>query len=210
MTEQNEAPKPEGGPTRLSMVDPEVMHNFLEPEPRVFPEHLFVSVWLPIFAGKTDEINGKKVTISDWLDVSGTAFHEVAIINKEGKILFYVPPLIRDTPMATKRHSNDTMMELMAEYESYARLHPKMGKSFLDNVVSNKIPRKPADVRYIRRWNNIFAHYGYNQIELSPIAKQAMDAIERFEASKLQRAHESQAAVAGNTEIVYNDDDDSI
>ncbi len=208
MSEQNGA-STAGGPTLMSTLTTGEIENFLESDRRVFPEHLFKSVWLPIFAGVTDEINGKKVSISDWLDVAGTAMHDVDIVDKEGKVLFSVPSLIRDTPMMSKRHANDTMREVMSEYVNYASLHPNMGKVFMEKVMFSKIPRKPADVRYIRRWNEIFSRYGYPPIELSPIAKQAMTAIEKFEASKQQHTQEAKVALPTSNEIDYDDEEDS-
>ena len=208
MSESNEV-STVANPTLMSTLDSGEIEKFLEPEHRVFPEHLFKSVWLPIFAGVSNEINGKKVGIVDWLDVAGTALHEVDIIDKEGKVLFTVPPLIRDTPMLAKRHPNDSMREIMAEYIGYATLHPNMGKVFMEKVIGAKIPRKPADVRYIRRWNEILTRYGYPPIELSPIATQAMIAIEKFEANKQKSLNQINPEKTSD-EIDYNDEDDSI
>ncbi len=199
-----------GGATFMSSLNETELNSLLEPERHVFPEYLFKSTWLPFFAGLTDEISGKKATISDWLDVAGTAYNEVDIVDQDGKVLFTVPPLLRDTPLMEKRHPNDTMREAMAEYINYASLHPKMGKAYLEKVISSKIPRKPADVRYIRRWNDIFVRYGLPPIELTPIMKQAMDAIERFEASKQRAVASEKQSNKNPTEISYNDEDDSI
>ncbi len=209
MSEQHDA-SVTGGATLMSSLTDTELGGLLEQDRRAFPEYLFKTTWLRFFAGLTDEINGKKATISDWLDVAGTAYHEVDIVDRDGTVLFTVPSLLRDTPLMEKRHPNDTMREAMAEYVNYASLHPKMGKVYLEKVISSKIPRKPADVRYIRRWNDIFIRYGLRPIDLSPITKQAMDAIERFEASKQRAIASEQQSNKNSTEISYNDEDDSI
>lgn len=165
-------------PTHLSGIPKSMLDDLIEVEHHQFPEHLFVSVFLPMFAADMD------TPVEEWLRVASNVFTPVDIIGKDGKVLFTVPPLMRKLPVADKHHPSESLYELWHDYEEFAKIHPNKGAQFLKAIIANKVPRTPADVKDLRTWNSIFERYGYPLIELSPATLQGIALIESQQQAK--------------------------
>ena len=148
------------------------MYDELAPETRAALEALtqrqlpriqeqdFIRYFLDGFAGKIDN-----VPLDRWLDVAGNALNPVEVC-KGDEVLFVVPPLLGDAELLSHGGQAGRTAEVVAMAQKLNRIHPKQGEAYLQEMLGGRIRHTDKEYAVIRRWNEIFARYGIEQIPL--------------------------------------------
>lgn len=137
----------------------------IDKENAVLPENLFVTNFLPFFAGERD-IKQERQFMSNWIGVAGSPTREVDIIDTRGQVLYTVPSLFNTNMIETVVNADDTRLtKVIMDYEQTKTdfpipandrvgidLHHKLKES-LGNVDENMV-NQTSD-----RWNQIFDRY---------------------------------------------------
>ncbi|WP_257291130.1 hypothetical protein [Endozoicomonas sp. ONNA1] len=131
---------------------------------RVITLNVFLERYLPVLAKGNNE---QSVDISRWLKVSGSAYHEVDVINPDGSVAFVVPPLFKRVPTRLVKESEFTTSTIVQKATNRNEIHPGSGDRLLFECMSEAIPLNGADIENIKRWNHILKKYGYETIALT-------------------------------------------
>lgn len=124
------------------------------------PEPIFVNKFLPMFASKDP------VDVGEWLNVSGNAHNPVNVFDRNGTILFQVPPLLRGVAIHNPGERSRSFYEVAVNAENKSRLSPQYGQAYLEQELKNRLVDTPVEIDYILKWNEIFKRYNYPVIEL--------------------------------------------
>lgn len=132
------------------------------------PENIFVSYFLPFFAGKLLNSDSNKI-ISEWVGIAGTPMAEVDIIDPSGQVLYTVPPLMDTSSINVTTGERKRLGSIMSEYELKSNHIPVVGERFLESALNNKqneilnVPN--IDQQNASRWTMIFQKYGIVNME---------------------------------------------
>ena len=128
---------------------------------RKLSERIFVGVFLPFFAG--DESPAYKVGVQHWINVSGSPFASVSIVNDRNQELFVVPPLYDRAAVQPVSEGGSSIAHVVASTAQLNNVHPSQGQAYLDAELTKRalVMKVPANVlHHIEVWNSIFARYG--------------------------------------------------
>lgn len=145
----------------ITDVSKSVLETF--PNPRL-EEYKFVEVFLPFFAGKPEEEQKYRVNLGNWATVAGNPFNEVDVIDRQGKVLFTVPPIY--DRMAIKPEADrqqDSIVDIVRKMQLLQQQSPRMAKQYYDSTLSQRAQSlfHPDNVlKHLRMWNDIFKRYG--------------------------------------------------
>jgi len=128
------------------------------------PEHIFVQYFLPYFAGQID-LSSRPGLMAEWISVAGSPMAEVAIIDNNWNVLYYVPGVF-DTSFIDIR-SRENVMSFKNITDQAAMMSsnlPVLGDRFLTNSLGQKFNNMVdtmTSTDYNRqRWMSIFSRYG--------------------------------------------------
>lgn len=128
-------------------------------------EHIFVGVWLPLFH-KGESPYG--VTLNQWASFAGGGNREVAIIDRNGAVLFNVPSIIDSSLVAPKSdYVGVSMYDAVQTAHQLTLQHPTRGENYINNVLSSRMTAfhdNPSAIERAKRWNDIFGRYGIEPI----------------------------------------------
>ena len=128
-------------------------------------EYIFANVFIPLFAG--DENLLYDVTFQTWINVAGSPYKEVDIIDNKGKVLFAVPPILDRLSINSTSDQRIPIASVVASAQQFSRVHPSQGKAFLANALNKRamVMKVPANMlKFLERWNKIFTRYGRHEI----------------------------------------------
>jgi len=139
------------------------------------PEEVFVEYFLDFFR------NGGYLTDSPlllkWIELSGSMYNEVEIIDNQGNILYVTPPLM-GSPELDSSLENTNFSNIVNTYQLKANNLPVMGLNYLNTQLNgvDKMVTSGEQNMYTTRWLNIFNLYsGNNDIGLLPTSNTSMD-----------------------------------
>lgn len=137
----------------------------------VLPEPIFVKHFLPLFASE------EEVDLTPWLDVAGNAQNPVRVINREGEVLFTVPPLLRDVPFRGERGEGDgnPINEVIEDALNQGRMSPVLGNRLVRSALEERLVRIPTDLNVLEQWNEIFRRYNYPEITVPQDVRDAWE-----------------------------------
>jgi hypothetical protein len=141
-------------------------------------EYIFLNVFIPLFAG--DEKLLYDVTFQTWINVAGSPYKEVAIVDTKGKVLFIVPPILDRTAIKSSTDQQTPISSIVESAQQFARIHPNQGKAFIANELNKRamLMKLPANMlNFLETWNSIFKRYGrpeimpLDQTTVKPVSK---------------------------------------
>ena len=126
--------------------------------PRI-PEPVFTEIFWPYFNGTMASAEDREKVLFHWLGLAGSGSAEVDVVDKEGKVLFTVPPMIDTSGLVIiEKGRHSSMAAIYSEAMDQARLHSELAKRHLkDGLVpklSEKIQQGSAS------WNSVLQYYG--------------------------------------------------
>ena len=95
----------------------------------------------------------------DWLKVSGNGFMRVNIIDEEGNVLFWVPPL-EQKPSVNVADIN--IYEVQAEVARRRSSHPAKGEAYSKAVLKNRVSDAKMTEEDRAQWKFIINRYESN------------------------------------------------
>lgn len=151
------------------------------------PENIFVQYFLPYFAGQID-LSNRPGLMAEWISIAGSPMAEVAIIDNNWNILYYVPGVF-DTSFIDIR-SRENVMSFKNITDQAALMSsnlPVLGDRFLTNSLGQKFNNmvdSMTSTDYNRqRWMSIFNRYGIahtnqpTQTSMQPVSNITHDEI---------------------------------
>ena len=133
----------------------ELLSSFEEEKPRI-SEELFVSRYLPLLASRQTGVD-----VTPWLQVAGNAYRSVEVV-KDGKVLFTVPPLLRQIPTKIHRRGAESVLEIVETSRLHAAQHPRVGQYYLEQHLQGAVDPEPPEESALKEWYNVLKGYGYD------------------------------------------------
>lgn len=128
------------------------------------PEDLFVSNFLPYFTGKLKVEEGNNV-IPLWISIAGNPTSRVCILDKNGEVLYTVPPIFDTGILNTLDSKNRKLAEIYHNYTIRKDNLPMAADNFLDSAMAEKyntILSNIVNQKYQKEWQDIFDRYNVN------------------------------------------------
>lgn len=125
------------------------------------PEDLFVSNFLPYFTGKLKIDEGNNV-ITTWISIAGNPTSRVCILDKNGEVLYTVPPIFDTGILNTLDNKNRKLAEIYHNYTIRKDSLPMAADNFLDSAMAEKhntILSNVVNQKYQKEWQDIFNRY---------------------------------------------------
>lgn len=140
----------------------DLLNSIIE-QKNTLPERLFVSDFLPIFAGKVP-LEKVQDFIKVWVSIAGSPSAPVDIIDHNEKVLFTVPGIF-DSSFIDPNRSEGAMN--FAEIVHFAKLHNGISPALEQSVFVKNVQKKldamqkksPSFAKNIKAWAEIFARY---------------------------------------------------
>lgn len=131
-------------------------------EVNMLPETIFVSVFLPFFAGELTPEQSKRRT-AEWISIAGAPTAEVGIMDDEGELLYKVPPLFDTSSIDVTKQSGISFSEMFEQHALYRNYMPVVGTNYIMNALADKqknyVGQSPIAEATIKAWHDIFARY---------------------------------------------------
>lgn len=141
----------------------EAMETILNSELHIptIPEYLFVGKYLPMLAG----VNEQGTNILPWLEVAGTVYNPVKVLNAAGEVLFTVPPLMRKVEVKDTEDPSQYFSEIVANAKNKAHVSEALADQYLERMLAGRVSSVVPDAKHVAAWNVIFKRYGYPTID---------------------------------------------
>ena len=174
MSEQNQKPgiagwlsrdvsfeSPHKGAGFISEIADQVMNSF----PRARLDELrFREVFLPYFAGDDPATLKYRVDVGNWITVAGGPFAEVDIYDKQGKVLFVVPPMFDRMAVRPEQVVGEaSIVDMIRTMQGLGNVHPNQAKHYYETQFSKRardLFNSSNVMKFINDWNKIFEFYG--------------------------------------------------
>lgn len=148
----------------------EQVYNILQQETHksTINEIVFVEMFLEFFYNfaKYKKITDDKLLLK-WFDLSGSPYNEVDVLDREGKVLFTVPPIYAKSVVISDNLNNGFFNNVTAEYHQNSRMTQEIANNQLVNRLANG-PRfldKSKNKDITQDWINIFKRY--NELKIN-------------------------------------------
>lgn len=132
---------------------------------RKIPELMFKTYFLDWFAGKVKDVDGALRV--QWLNIAGSMYDPVMIVDANGKDIRRVPPLCdRDVVAVTMRKTDnkeETVGSMFEHATNAATLSANMANSQLaSKLTNNYLPHEvvSAQSELVNEWRELLAYYG--------------------------------------------------
>lgn len=127
------------------------------------PEQIFISHFLPLFAGEIEE--SEALNYNTWIEkVAGSDRAPVEVIDLDYKVLFVVPPMLDDSVIEqSKAGGAGTMSRIERQYSRLKEIDAAASQTYLMKMLQGShLKEKPtqAVIDNIKTWNAIFVRYG--------------------------------------------------
>lgn len=134
------------------------------------PEEIFQGHFLPFFSGQRHASKDDNV-IAEWISVAGTPMNEVDIIDRDGEVLFTVPPLM-DTNIinVTTNTSQRSMSAILSNYDLHHNNIPKVAVNKLNQNLGDKseaLLNPKVSFENKERWDKIMLRYNISPEEVA-------------------------------------------
>lgn len=136
-----------------------------DPIVRSLPERLFVSNFLPFFAGELDPKQSPDF-YSLWISIAGSPMAELDIVDDRNTPLFRVPGLIDSSIINPNRENKSGMnfADVVIMAKLYGNMTPAAGANALNKGLSEKYrqlqAKSPTFETNVKRWYEILKRYG--------------------------------------------------
>lgn len=129
------------------------------------PENIFIEYFLDFFRNyNTGDLN-EPLNLK-WIELSGSVYNEVDILNAEGDVIYTVPPLMARADLDGKPIEDFNFSKMVGEYNLRSNRLQTDAQNFLNNqlngldtqISSDHIPSIAA------RWNQVFSRYATNTV----------------------------------------------
>lgn len=139
---------------------------------RTIPEAIFVHHFLPVFSGERTE--NAQEALSMWVNIAGSNFHPVNVINNQGDVVAQVPPL-QNNRVLDPAKSASNLSYAVTESNARANLSPLGAQAMLTNQLTNKLTSMTADLEsknkpHEQMWADLLSKYGK-----APVTQKAKD-----------------------------------
>lgn len=129
---------------------------------RTIPEAIFVHHFLPVFSGERTE--NAQEALSMWVNIAGSNFHPVNVVNNRGEVVAQVPPL-QNNAVLDPSSSNSNLGYAVKESNAKANLSPLGAQAMLTNQLTNKLTSMTVNLEsknkpHEKMWNDLLAKYG--------------------------------------------------
>ena len=127
------------------------------------PEVDFVRFFLPIFAATPTD---QAVNVNTWLDVCGSPYVSVNVVDEKAKVLFQVPPLLNASDKLLGGLSGISVYETLATAQLKYNVLPKLGEMHIRQWLTERLGNQLLGIEAARQWNAIFSRYNLPLIPL--------------------------------------------
>jgi len=147
------------GVTSISTLTDKLYAEIVESDANVvMPERVFVDKFLHGLAGINS--SESKSTIINWLNVAGSPFSGVDIVNDEGELVITTPGLFTRPNIDMGKTSD---LKLTSMTEQYMQIKNVDGVR-ADNFATSKLSSLPSSISIeekvdMAKWSNVFKHY---------------------------------------------------
>jgi hypothetical protein len=129
---------------------------------RTVPENIFVHHFLPVFAGEKKE--NVQETVAMWVNIAGSNFHPVNVVNNQGQVVAQVPPLQNNKALDPSK-STSNLAYAVKESRAKAELSPIGAQAMLTNQLSSKLDNMTQDFTSKNKpledmWMDLLNKYG--------------------------------------------------
>ena len=132
-------------------------------------EEVFKRDYLPLF--KKDIYSEE--TIRSWLSVCKNPYYPVSVVDKEGKVLFTVPPILKRQKTRVTDDTKYTFSAILERAKWKSNVFPKKGEEFFSTCL-DKISEDVESGEW-NSWTEIFARYD-EKMSLPTKSKEFLDA----------------------------------
>lgn len=134
---------------------------------RTLDETVFVNEFLPYLSGQKNLSENMEI-ISYWLQIAGTPFAEVDLVNRAGEKVLTVPGLSNTMAINIANSGTKTFGDIVKQADVVGSQQRVFGTRYLREELENKRTQllnneSSADDITKDRWSNIFQHYGIEQ-----------------------------------------------
>jgi len=143
-------------------------------------ESVFVEYFLDHFKSGLSDIHSA-LTLK-WIELAGSPFNEVDIVNDNGEVIYTVPPLII-RPDINDSVENMNFQNIIATYQLKKNNMAALGTNYINGQLNNvgsgiEAPNKNI---YTERWHNIFKRYAQPEEHINKVAKvKTIDNLDNF------------------------------
>lgn len=140
-----------------------------------FPEELFVRLFLPMFIGEVPQ--NLHVSEHTWIDkVAGDERNAVDIVDKDGNVLFVVPPMLDPSVFIQARPGSQSMTRIERSYSRLKEFDAAGSQNYLNRMLTGiHVSETITEETYsnCRTWNDILVRYGKEEyiINVVPLEK---------------------------------------
>ena len=142
-----------------------------EYQPGTIQEERFAKIFLPYFAGlcTAEEVSllagNPAITPATWITIAGSANNEVNVVDRNGTVLFTVPPIYTTKyikPRDNTRENGDLFSTLQKANELKS-IRPREAQEVINRAIVSRTPvqDKATKEHFYKRWAAIFDRYGY-------------------------------------------------
>lgn len=129
---------------------------------RTIPEAIFVHHFLPVFSGERKE--NAQESLAMWVNIAGSNFHPVNIVNPKGEVVAQVPPL-QNNAVLDPSSSKSNLSYAVQESNARAGLSPLGSQTILTNQLTNKLNALTSEidaknVPHEKMWKDLLTKYG--------------------------------------------------
>lgn len=124
-------------------------HDVARVSEGVFKQHI-----LPILTSTNTDVD-----LTFWLNIAGTAYRPIDVVNAAGEPLFRVPALLRQYDPHVQLRHEDSVQERTAMAKLKSQVHPQLGETFYDQSLERLADVPPPRQDDIDAWKAILARY---------------------------------------------------
>lgn len=144
------------------------------------PESVFVSVFLNYFhSGKIDERylpDNCENGLDAWIALTGNLYREVDVHDRNGAVLFTVPPLMNRHAVKSQFNSQHGIMRDINNAELYSAYSENHSTRHLEQALDRRQMINQDNTllhKFAERWNSIYTRYGLEKIAARTLGEPA-------------------------------------
>lgn len=104
--------------------------------------------------------------ISEWFSEIGNPYIECDIVNKEGKIVYTIPPLFDQSREAIS-DGQANVSQLIEQVANNAKVHHQLGVNHMNKHLLPLVTNPHYSLQYFEMWNKVFAYHDLPLYDLS-------------------------------------------
>ena len=135
-------------------------NNLVVPTNAQLPENIFVEYFLDFFRNHNTGNLNEPLNLK-WVELSGSVYNEVDILNAAGDVIYAVPPLMARVDLTGKPVEDFNFSRMVGEYKLRSSRLQTDADNFLNTQLTglDKQITPAIDNNMQSRWNAIFSRY---------------------------------------------------